>query len=157
MKVTFLPVTEDGYLYVKDSDIRRYTPCIALSKKELKTLRKLYRFASGDKSCQIIGEMLKHPLKLEKDYGSDLRNGTIVVYLYENISPKARSIIRRKGGVLNAYVEGISEMMWGIFGHLTDPDGILFTDEFKKDMSLLDQLIDAGDPFCKMVFMLDSE
>jgi len=156
MIVTFLPVSEDGYLYGKDRDIRRYTPCIVLSNNELKTLKRLYAAARKNQPCPIIGEMLKHPLRLEKDYGSDLRNGSIVVYLYENISPKARSIIRRKGGVLNAYSDGISDMMIGIISHLTDPDGMLFREEFKKDLGLFKELVDAGDIYCKMVFMLDA-
>lgn len=156
MIVTFLPVTEDGYLYGKDRDIRRYTPCIVLSNKELKTLKRLYAVAREIQPCPIIGEMLNHPLKLEKDYGSDLQAGSMVVYLYENISPKARSIIRRKGGVLNAYSDGISDMMIGIVSHLTDPDGMLFRENFKKDLDLFNELVDAGDIYCRMIFMLDA-
>lgn len=155
MICTFLPVTDDGHLYAKDKDIRKYTPCLVLTKKELKELKRLYCLAHKIKSCPVIGEMLYHPVKLDRDYNRDMKAGSYIVYLYKNMSRRAASMIRQRKGVLNAFVEDFDLLIYGVLRLMYCNDSILFKDEFFDAINIIGDLIDASDPYCDMIYMLD--
>ena len=155
MICTFLPVTDDGHLYAKDEDIRKYTPCLVLTKKELKELKRLYGLAHKIKSCPVIGEMLYHPVKMDRDYNRDMKAGSYIAYLYKNMSRRAASMIRQRKGVLNAFLQDLEDFMYANARLVCCDDSILLSDKFDNALDIVLELSDASDPYYDMLCMLE--
>lgn len=154
MLLTFLPVTKDGQLYQKAKNINRYTPCMILTKEEHKELLRFHKLISTYRPSPVLGEMLHNPIVMEKDYGKEMKAGSYVVYLYQDLSPRAASLIRKRGGVLRAFLEDIDIFHRSMEFLSNDTELAEYFDNHEEEVNMMETLYNASLPMSYMLGMI---